>query len=61
MVRVKMASRDYGLRDVTHKKLQDYIGPLDKADFEKFLGQKSKALGAQLNKHQDVFKRLKDK
>lgn len=61
MVRVKMASRDYLLRDVTHKKLEEYIGPLDKADFEKFLGQKSKELGRQITNHQDVFKRLKDK
>lgn len=61
MVRVKMASRDYGLRNVTHKKLKEYIGPLDNADFERFLGRKSEELGVQLDKHQDVFKRLKDK
>lgn len=61
MVRIKMASRDYGLRDVTHDKLKEYIVPLDSADFEKFLGQKSDQLGIQLDKHQDVFRRLKDK
>lgn len=61
MVRVKMASRDYGLRNVTHKKLEEYIGPLDTADFERFLGRKSEELGKQLDRHQDVFKRLKDK
>lgn len=61
MVRRKMASRDYGLRDVTHDKLIEYIAPLDPNDFERFLGRKSEQLGIQLNKHQDVFKRLKDK
>lgn len=61
MVRVKMASRDYGLRSVTHDKLVEYIGPVDSADFEKFLGKKSEELGVQITKHQDVFKRLKDK
>lgn len=61
MVRVKMASRDYGLRSVTHKKLASYIGPVDSADFEKFLGKKSEELGVQIAKHQDVFQRLKDK
>lgn len=61
MVRVKMASRDYGLRSVTHDKLKNYIAPMDSADFERFLGKKSQELGIQLTKHQDVFKRLKDK
>jgi hypothetical protein len=61
MVRVKMASRDYGLRSVKHKKLEKYISPMDSADFEKFLGKKSQELGVQLTKHQDVLKRLKDK
>ncbi len=61
MVRVKMASRDYGLRSVKHEKLAKYIGPLDTADFEKFLGKKSEELGLQIDKYQDVFKRLKDK
>lgn len=61
MVRVKMASRDYMLRSVTHTKLKKYIGPVDSSDFEKFLGKKSEELGIQLDKHQDVFKRLKDK
>ncbi len=61
MVRVKMASRDYGLRSVTHEKLAEYIGPVDSADFERFLGKKSEELGIEISKHQDVFKRLKDK
>jgi len=61
MVRVKMASRDYALRDITHKELSQYISPVDVADFEKFLGEKSAELGVQIEIHSDVFKRLKDK
>ena len=42
MVRVKMASRDYGLRSVKHEKLAQYIGPVDSSDYEKFLERKVK-------------------
>ncbi len=61
MARMKMASRDYGLRSVVHPELVDYINPLDTADFERFLGEKSKELAKRIEEYQDVFKRLKDK
>lgn len=61
MVRMKMASRDYGLRLVEHPELKDYIKPLDTVEFEKFLGEKSKELSKRIEDYQDVFKRLKDK
>lgn len=61
MVRMKMASRDYGLRLVEHTELKDYIKPLDTVEFEKFLGEKSKELSKRIEDYQDVFKRLKDK
>jgi hypothetical protein len=61
MVRMKMASRDYGLRLVEHPELKDYIQPLDTVEFEKFLGEKSKELSKRIEEYQDVFKRLKDK
>jgi len=32
--------RDFGLRFVTHPELTSYISPLDKDDFERFLGEK---------------------
>ncbi len=60
-VRRKMASRDYGLRFKTHPELVDYINPLDAAEFEKFLGEKSKELAERIVEYQEVFKRLKDK
>lgn len=61
MVRIKMASRDYMFRDVTHPELEEYITPVDSADFERFLGEKSRDLAKRVEQYQDVFKRLKDK
>lgn len=60
VARRKMASRDYGLRDTTHPKLEDYIGPIDADDFERFLGEKSADLAKQIERSREVFKRLKD-
>ncbi|RJQ38038.1 DNA-binding protein [Candidatus Microgenomates bacterium] len=59
--RMKMSSRDYALRDIIHSQLTDYIQPLDTAEFERFLGEKSKELAKRIKEYQDVFKRLKDK
>lgn len=59
--RIKMASRDLGLRNAYHHPLQEYINPIDKSDFEKFLGEQSKDLERQIQEHKDVFLRLKDK
>lgn len=61
MVRTQMASRDYGLRSKLHPKLADYINPLNKEEFERFLGEKSKELAKRIEENQEVFKRLKDK
>lgn len=60
VARRKMASRDYGLRDTTHPRLEDYIGPIDAEDFERFLGEKSADLAKQIERSREVFKRLKD-
>ncbi len=60
-VRTRMASRDYGLRSVTHPDLQNYINPLDTTEFERFLGEKSAELAERVKEYQEVFKRLKDK
>ena len=61
MVRMKMASRDYAFRSATHTELAEYIAPVDPADFERFLGEKSAELAKRVEQYQDVFKRLKDK
>lgn len=60
----KMATRDYGLRNVIHKRLEGYIGALSKEDYSHFLGDKSKDLIERLIENPDlleVFKRLKDR
>ncbi len=61
LARRKMASRDYGLREKTHLELISYITPLNKDDFERFLGEKSAELSKRIEQYQSVFKRLKDK
>lgn len=61
MARMKMASRDYGFRSVLHPELSEYVNPLNTAEFEKFLGEKSADLATQIEQYQEVFKRLKDK
>lgn len=61
MARTKMASLDQGLRNRTHGELVSYINPLNKDDFERFLGEKSKELSDRIDENLEVFKRLKDK
>lgn len=59
--RSKMASRDLAFRDALHQRLTDYITPVEAADFERFLGEKSRELQERLEEAQDVFKRLKER
>jgi hypothetical protein len=59
--RTKMVSRDYGLRDIRHDKLQSYLDCIKESDYERFLGDKSKDLIERLKDNIDVFKRLKDR
>lgn len=59
----KMASRDLCFRDALHEKLEAYIEAVPEADFEKFLGEKSRSLEERLSDPETlaVFKRLKDR
>lgn len=59
--RNKMASRDLAFRDALHHQLKDYISPLQREEFERFIGEKSKELADRLNEVQDVMKRLKER
>lgn len=59
--RIKMASRDYGFRKVFHDSLKNYISTVSQSDFERFLGDKSKALEERIDENIDVFKRLKNR
>jgi len=61
LARRNMASLDNGLRRKHHKNLNDYIYPLNKEDYERFLGEKSKALSDRIDDNLKMLKRLKDK
>lgn len=59
--KIKMASRDYGFRQILHENLKEYISSIDKSDYDRFLGEKSKDLKQRIEEHLEVFKRLKDR
>ncbi len=59
--RNKMASRDYGFRNIIHQKLKPYINSISPQDYERFLGDKSKELIERIEENIEVFKRLKDR
>ena len=61
--RTKMASRDLCFRDALHEKLEAYIQSVPEADFERFLGEKSRSLEEQLSDPETlaVLERLKDR
>lgn len=59
--RMKMASRDLAFRDALHLQLKDYVAPVQREDFERFLGEKSKELSDRLEEAKDVMKRLKER
>jgi len=59
--RRKMASRDLAFRDALHHQLKEYVTPIDRDEFERFLGEKSKELAERLEDAKDVMKRLKER
>lgn len=62
--RSKMASRDYGLRNVIHERLKPYINSISSDEYERYLGDKSKDLIDRVIENPellDVFKRLKNR
>lgn len=61
LARRNMASLDNGLRSKQHEHLSEYIYPLNKDDYERFLGKKSKALSDRIDDNLKMLKRLKDK
>lgn len=60
-VRIKMASRDYGFREVVHTRLEKYIQSISPSDYQKFLGEQSKTLQERISENIEIFKRLKDR
>lgn len=59
--RFKMASRDLAFRDALHLQLQEYVAPVQREDYERFIGERSKELSERLEDAKDVMKRLKDR
>jgi hypothetical protein len=59
--RNKMASRDLAFRDALHHQLVEYLTPLQRDEFERFLGEKSKELYERLEEAKDVLRRLKER
>lgn len=59
--RMKMASRDLAFRDALHLQLKEYVAPVQREDYERFLGEKSKELAERLEEAKDVMKRLKER
>lgn len=59
--RMKMASRDLAFRDALHLQLKEYVAPVKREDYERFIGEKSKELSERLEEAKDVMKRLKDR
>lgn len=59
--RVKMASRDMALRDAFHYQLAEYIQPLNKEEYQKFLGTAGDELDQLMKENQDILKRLKER
>lgn len=59
--RVKMASRDMALRDAFHYQLSEYIQPLDKEEYQKFLGATGDELERLMQENSEVLRRLKER
>jgi hypothetical protein len=59
--RQKMASRDLAFRDALHHQLKEYVTPVQRDEFERFIGEKSKELAERLEDAKDVMKRLKER
>ncbi len=59
--RSKMASRDLALRDAFHQQLKEYIKPLDKDEYNKFLGSDADTIEKLMEENKDILKRLKER
>jgi hypothetical protein len=59
--RNKMVIRDIAFRAALHSQLSSYTTPLQRDEFERFLGAKSKELDERLADAMDVMRRLKER
>lgn len=58
--RVTMASFDNALRNKQHEQLEEYIYPINKSGYERFLSDKNKEFNKIIDNNEDVYQRLKD-
>jgi len=63
-----MASRDKAFREIMHEALKPYLSSLSEEEYQKFLSKEAEIIQFQtqdfvnlLDKHEDIFKRLKDR
>lgn len=59
--RRKMATRDYGFRQILHDNLKNYVFSIEAGEYQRFLGEKSKSLEERIMENLEVFKRLKER
>ncbi|ARK21865.1 DNA-binding protein [Sporosarcina ureae] len=59
--RNKMASRDLALRDAFHQQLEEYVKPLPKDEYNRFLGTEALEIEKLMQENKDVLKRLKER
>lgn len=57
--RSKMASRDFGFRDIFHENIAEYLKAVTPEEFERFIGSQSMDFDKILENNQDTLKRLK--
>ena len=56
--RDKMASRDLALRDAFHKQLEEYIRPLERAEYERFLGAEGVEIERLIEENREKIKQI---
>ena len=56
--RDKMASRDLALRDAFHKQLEEYIRPLEKAEYKRFLGTEGDEIERLMQENQERIREI---
>lgn len=54
-------TRDMALRDAFHYQLSEYIQPLDRDEYQKFLGAAGDELDKLMEENREVLRRLKER
>ncbi len=59
--RIKMASRDLALGDAFHRRLEEYVQPLESEEYRRFPDPEGEEIEKLMIENQDVLKRLKNR